>query len=192
MTHPYVSKQLLGQTPFTSLLFIEIVAMRTPLRHHYLQYMYVLVGQTMDDSSPWQSRDHDSSLYSLSTYSQARQYLSHYYVSKQLLGQIPPTSSLFIEIVAMRNPHTSSIFLVRCCQRYKGHVLIAQTVLPNDVRVQWSLWARIGRFYTTTILQMQAIILKYEQISCQESFYVCNIRFFAINFSVMENKKPRI
>ena len=26
-----------------------------------------------------------------------------------------------------------------CCQKLKGHVLLAQTVLPNDVRVQRSL-----------------------------------------------------
>ena len=46
----------------------------------------------------------------------------------------------------------SSLFIVRCCQRYKGHVLLAQTVLPNDVRVQNSLWARTPHSYTTICL----------------------------------------
>ena len=44
----------------------------------------------------------------------------------------------------------SSLFLVTCCLRFKGHVLLAQTLLPNDVRVQRSLCARIGHFLTTS------------------------------------------
>ena len=50
MSHQYVhvTKYLLGHP---TLYVIEIVAGATYISHHYLSYMYVLVGQTMDDSS---------------------------------------------------------------------------------------------------------------------------------------------
>ena len=48
----YVIIIVAGANFLTSSLFLEIVDMPSHPRHRYLQYLYVLLGQTMDDSSP--------------------------------------------------------------------------------------------------------------------------------------------
>ena len=79
--------------------------------------------------------------------------------SKSLLKQTPSTSLLFLEIVSLRTPPSSSLFILRCCQRYKDHVLFAQTFLQNKVRVQRSLWARPAHSYTTPN-NLQLVVLE--------------------------------
>ena len=98
-----------------------------------------------------QSRDHDSFLFIVQVLL-GQTIDNSFYISKWLPWSSPTMSSLFIKkcchIPLAQQSHTL-IYGKLWFQRYKGHVLLAQTVLPNDVRVQRSLWPKNPQSFTT-------------------------------------------
>ena len=114
------------------------------------------------------------------------------YVIEMVAKTNLPTSSLFIEIVAMRNPFKSSLFIVTCCQKYNRSCFLC----PDGV-AKWRQGPKVTLshnrpfwFYSHSTWRIQKV-LTFKKIFC-----TCDNQFFIkcclLTFSTMEILNPKV